>query len=117
MEGNASFLTQLFRTVGFRLGNAIERYYYDAMRHYPADVVLPDDLLERTDKDFEVKRWLEGDPDRHVTSNDIWDRLRCGRDDLGNLKNANVALLGHLSAVVASRGLVRAFIVMQFIGF
>lgn len=87
------------------------------MRHYPADVVFSDDLLKRTEKDFELKRWLEGDPDRHVSISEIWHRLRCGRKDLGNLQNALIALVVHESAVVAARGLVRAFIIMQLIGF
>lgn len=88
------------------------------MRHYTADVVLKDDLLKRTvKKNFEEKRWLEGDPDRHVYLSDIWHRLRSMRDDFGNLKNAIIALVKHDKAVVVARGLMSAFMVLQFIGF
>lgn len=87
------------------------------MRNYPADVVHSDDLLIRTDKDFEVRCWLERNPDRHVTINDIWHRLRCGRFDFGNLQNATIAQVGHDNGVVAACGLVSSFIIMQFIKF
>lgn len=52
-------LPQLCRTAGCRLGNALKRFYYNAMRYYLTEVDPADDLLKRSDKDFEVKRWLE----------------------------------------------------------
>lgn len=56
-------------------------------------------------------------PNRYILINDIWHRLRCGREDLGNLQNTIIALIGQESADVAAYSLVNAFIVMQFIGF
>lgn len=113
---HASFPPQLFRTTEYRLGNAIERLYYNVIRHYSADVVQSDDLVKLTKK-IKVQCWLEEDQDYHVTNYDIWHRICCGLDDLGNLQYAMIALVGQESAVEVAHGLVSAFMVMQFIGF
>lgn len=41
------------------------------MRHYPADVVPPEDLLKRIDNNIEVNRWLEEDTDSDVCIKDM----------------------------------------------
>lgn len=117
MEGARTFPPQLFCTAGCRLGKALKRLNYNAMRYNPVDVMPSDDLLKRTEKDFEVKRLLKRDPDRHVCINDISHLLRCGREGLGNRQNAIIALVRQKSSVVAARGLVNAFVLMEFIGF